>query len=251
MIRTSLLLLLLAALVAPGAAFAAKKKQKPAANPGHEADKVTIEVPQSELDVGSQLDEGPGNVPASVELGVSSWSPDNFTRPSYQGNAPKFTGGSFPYITLNRTKPFALFPGNGASLSYIIGISYGQLERAGTVSQLGSGRPASETLSLVSARAGVEYGGPRFASGTLQPFATFSVLPSYALAPQSQYEDRVSEAGVPFEASAGIFYHAPFLRDFLTVTNGTFGISAHYLFGSIDSSKLAGLGVQGLFAVTL
>lgn len=244
-------LIFLAALLAAAPLAEAKKKKAEPKNPGRENEVVVVEVPRSELDVKSRLEEDSDGPSSQMELGVSTFGPRDFTRSTYAANASKFAPKGVPFLALNRVAPIKVFPGNGAGLFWIAGASYSQLERSGEVRYLSSTHVAEQTLSLLSLRAGLEYQGPRFASRWLAPFVSLSALPTYEFAAESELEGRVSNTGVLGEGAAGILVRPTFLKEFLSVYDGTIKFGAHRVIGNLGGSAMAGTGFLATISATL
>lgn len=242
-------LLVVLSLAAP-AAHAAKKKK---AAPPVEVDRnFSVPVPSTELYLSTKPNEDLGPAIASFELAVSSWSPKEFTRPTYGRVTTKFSSAGLPMISLNRLAPLFL-KGDGVEgqgLHSRLGLSFARLERSGQFT-LGSTFVTSQTMNLLFVRLGAQYLGPRFFKSVAQPFAEFSLLPSLALSSQSQLEGSVSRLGLPLEAGLGLMAYPSFLKDFLGMRNGAIGIGAQYIFGTVDNSKLNDLCAQGFLRLDI
>lgn len=201
-----------------------------------------VPVPRSELKI--ELPEADDRDPNTVEIAVSTWEPSDFRRQDYRRVEGKFER-SLPQISLNYSTPF-LFTANGGNLRAKVGLSLGALDRKGLA--LVRNAEVEQTLNLYSARAGLEFDGPVFAS-FLQPYAGLALMPTLGLSSQSELEDSVSVFGLPFEASAGLLLKTTW--DFLGFTHTTFGLGGQYIFGSLDSSEMSGLGAQVFVRVGL
>lgn len=243
-----LLLLICCFLLATGSAFAARKKRKPVAPPPTD---FSVNVPASELDVASRLPRAEDVRDVDYELAVSLWEPDHFARPSTTRDVSEFGMGSTPQIAASRVAPLGPAYSNGARFYWRAGLAYANLERSGISSIAGLPFRATQSLSLLSARIGVEYRALQLLNGLAQPYVNCAVLPTYALGPASPLEQRVSAWGFPFEAGAGLRLQPAFLEDLFGLGDAALGLGAHYIFGSVDGSKLAGLGAQGFVQITL
>lgn len=222
----------------------ARKKKAPPPPPSTE---FSVAIPSSEIEL-KQPEEDTTGEGSSIEVALSSWSPSNFTRKTYLGQTGSFHAGTIPYVSLNVRYPFAHYS-NGANLAVKAGFSGTNLEREGSVGLTGGTVNSTQTLNLFMARAGVEYQALRFSF--LQPYVGLALLPSVALSAKSTFEDRVSAFGVPLEGTLGLIARPQLFKDLLGLTHGALGIGAHYIFGSIDESRLNGLGVQGFFQLSL
>jgi hypothetical protein len=201
-----------------------------------------VPVPRSELKI--EMPENSNPEPNTVEIAYSTWEPKDFRRKDYRGVSGKFET-SFPQLSLNYSTPF-LFTANGGNLRAKFGLSSASLERKGLA--LGRNAEVEQTLNLYSARAGLEFDGPMFAS-FLQPYAAFALMPTLGLSSQSELEESVSVFGLPFEANAGLMARTGW--EFLGFTHTTFGLGGQYVFGTLDSSEMSGWAIQGFVRVGL
>lgn len=242
-------LLICCFLLATGSAFAARgKKRKPVAPP---ASDFSVKVPASEIDVASRLPRQEDTRDVDYELAISLWEPDHFSRRSTSTDVSDFGLGSTPQLSLSRVAPLASARSNGARFFWRAGLAYANLERSG-ITRLGAvPYRATQSLSLVSARLGVEYRALDLMGGLVQPYVNLALLPTYALGSASPLEPRVSAWGFPFEAGAGFIFRPNFLEDLFGLGDASLGAGAHYIFGSIDGSKLDGLGAQAFVQITL
>jgi hypothetical protein len=201
-----------------------------------------VPVPRSELQI--EVPDTNSTEPNTVEISYSTWEPKDFRRKDYRGVNGKFET-SFPMLSLNYSTPF-LFFASGGNLRAKFGLSSSALERKGLA--LGRNSEVEQTMNLYSARAGLEIDGPVFAS-VLQPYAGLALLPTLGLASQSELENSVSAFGLPFEATAGLMLKTGW--EFLGFTNTSFGLGGQYIFGTLDSSDMAGWALQGFVRVGL
>jgi hypothetical protein len=242
--KACLLLVAFACAFAPFSAEARARKKKAAPPTQFE-----VSVPTSEVDIASaaQRDEEQGNV--AYDFTVSTWSPRNFTRPSFLPDVLKFKSAGLPMVSLTRIAPIRVYD-NGAGLHWRAGLSYAKLEREGLAGVAGAVYAATQTLNLVSVALGAEY-----RAGVLwnlvQPFAYFELRPSYLLGPRSPFEEPVNEWGLPFNAGAGLLARPAFLQGIFGLGDGSLGLGAHYMFGSVDASSLAGFGAQAFLQIVL
>jgi hypothetical protein len=209
----------------------------------------SVNVPLSEVDVVAQAkrDEEKGNV--AYELNFSTWSPSNFTRPSFQPDVLKFKNGGIPLVGIARIAPLKVNE-DGSGFQWRVGLSFVNLERQG-LSQIGPVEYASfQTLNLISLHLGVEYRGPELWE-VAQPYVGYSLLPSYLLGPRSPFEEPVNEWGLPMELGAGLLARPAFLEGIFGLGDGAVGLGAHYVFGSIDASSLAGFGGRAFLQIVL
>lgn len=237
--------LLLVLLVAAPAFGKPARKRAPTPPPVSD---FTVPVPIAEIELRGEEPEDETKKPF-FELGLSTWEPSDFRRSGYQRQESAFRAGSPPFIALGVKFPWANYS-NGAGFSYRMGLAARGLERYQALAP-GALIEAEQKLQLFFLRAGLEYGGPRFLGRVLQPYLGFSLLPALALSSPSPIERQVSALGLGMEGEAGLRVHPGFLRDVWGMTHGAFSFSAHYLFGSVDGSRLDGFGVQGALQVNL
>jgi hypothetical protein len=146
---------------------------------------------------------------------------------------------------MNYSSPLLYFT-RGANVRAKFGLSFASIDRKGLA--LGRNAEVEQTMNLYMARAGLEIDGPVFVS-FLQPYGSFALLPTLGLAGQSELENSVSAFGLPLEAGAGLMARTSW--EFLGFTQATFGLGGQYIFGTLDSSDLAGWGFQGFVRVGL
>lgn len=217
---------------------------------------IFLPIPKNELglDHYSQKLTSHKHKSSFFEMAVSSWSPSQFARPTYNNGITSFNTGSYPFISLNRMVPFfiseselALYSKFGLTSSHLVRII--RTEHGSKPYDL---RESKESMTLLSLRFGLEMKGSYFAHRLLQPYAGVSILPTLALASQSELEGEVSEFGWPVEVVAGVEIYPSFLRaDFLGFKKGSVGFGGHYILGSVGGSKMDDLAAQVFFRVEL
>lgn len=234
-------------------AAADSRARQSATSSSGESREIVLPVPVSEL----KLDDTEGRrsvtgqVVTELEFGVSSWVPEEFSRPTFSGESRVFERGSYPHVSANRLAPFVA-RGGPHSWYWRLGGSLLNLRRTVSLRQTVGSRDVSQSLTLASVRLGVEYAPQRFSSSLLRPFIGVALVPTMALAARSQLEERVSSGGAPLETNVGFVVRPSYLRgEFLGLRNGSIGVSAHSIFGDVDGSSMSGLGVQGLMRVEL
>lgn len=242
--KTLTLLIVFLAAVSPSVEAAPKPKDT-----AIEVDRdISLPVPTTELAISTKPKDDKGPTLASFEFAASAWSPKEFSRPTYANGASNFDN-SLPLLSVNRHSPLYLF-NDLSGFHSKLGISFARLERSGQFTS-GSAYVTTQTMNLLSLRFGAEYQGPRYLGDLLQPYAGFSLLPTLALSSQSQMEGSVSRIGLPLEAVGGIMAYPVFLREFAGMTNGAIGVGAHYIFGTVDNSKMNDLGAQGFLRLDI
>jgi hypothetical protein len=242
----ALLLALLILAAVPSIAEAARRKKKNVTPPPTEA---SLPVPQSDLPLATYLPPVVESKPTTLEVGLSTWAPDKFSRGTRNVGDREFERGSVPMISLNR---MAFIDDRLKGLYSKFGLSAATLERTAQVSRPGGSVSEDQKLSLFSARVGVEYRTRKYSGDLLQPFASLAALPTMGLASRSAFEDTVTTDGVPFELALGTEVAPSFLpTESLGVQRSSIGLGLQYLFGSVGGSRADGLGVQGSLRVDL
>jgi len=210
---------------------------------------ISLPVPTTELALSTKIKEDKGPTLASFEFAASAWSPKGFSRPTYTNGRSNFERKGLPFLSINRHGPLYLFD-NLSGFHSKLGLSFTRLERQGQFTS-GSAFVTTQTMNLFSLRIGAEYQGPLYLGDLLQPYAGLSLLPTLALSSQSQMEGSVSRIGLPLEAVGGVMAYPGFLRAFAGMTNGAIGLGAHYIFGTVDNSKMNDLGAQGFLRLDI
>ena len=235
--------LLFAVFLLASPAHAAKKKTK---TPTPEVERnISVPIPATELYLSTKPNEDIGPAIASFEFGVSFWAPGEFTRPTYGRGTSTFVASGLPFLSLNRLAPLYLL-GEGADgfgFHSRLGLSFARLERSGQLTS-GSSFVTTQTMNLISLRVGAEFLGPRYLGELVQPYVNLALLPTLGLSSQSQLEGSVSRVGLPIETGAGLMLHPGFLKEFLGMRNGALGAGAHYIFGTLDNSKMNDTSAQ-------
>ena len=233
------------ALFAANTSEAAKKKKvvKPEVV---KDDTIVVPVPHSQIEMPKRERKEPRHM--EYELVLSFWNPSSFTRSSYLANASKFERSGVPQIALNLNWHLMEIR-EDINLNLTTGFAFTDLRRSGSLG-LASSPVIYENLNLLSFRAAAAIAGPRFLSNSLQPTLGLGILPTWALAPKSQFEERVSELGIPYEAFASLKYFPGFLKDSLAKgSEGSIGLGVHYIGGTVNGSELNGLGLQAIVSL--
>ncbi len=241
MMKTMLLALLVAT---PAFAAPATKAKAPVT----EDTSFAVDVPRSELALPplEREDESAGEKRWSI--GASTWAPDSFSRGTYNGGSSTLKRGSLPYFFGEVGAPLWR---PGGVVSAVFGLGYGVLERSGPAAAGGLQASPTQELRLIQLRLGAEYESAGLGGTLFFPYAGIAALPTFGMASKSQFEERVSVFGLAGEGTAGVRLRPNFLREFWSFRNGTLGLAAHYVFGTMDGSSLRGLGAQGYLQVSL
>ncbi len=220
------------------------KSKKTAPKPAETPDLV-VSVPSSEIDIPEVVEEI--SPPATVELGASSYTPDNFVRGSYSAGNSSFEQGSLPFVTINRLGEFSNL--SGWSARWKAGAFASALERTVNIPSSTGTRAATQSLQLFGLRVGSELQSPSLLRMKL--FAGAAFLPTLALSSASAVEGSVSQFSLAGEFVGGLQYQPPFLDEFFGFRRGAFALSAHHVTGKVQDSELKSTGVMGTFRLDL
>lgn len=126
------------------------------------------------------------------------------------------------------------------------------LRRTVLQTQAGGTHEAEQSLTLLSLRLGVEIQGSRYFAKVISPTLGLSLLPTMALVPRSELEGSVNARGLPLEVTGGaLIYPHSLMPQIWGPNGGAVGLVAQYVFGSVDESRMDGLGVLGFFRMDL
>lgn len=208
---------------------------------------VVVPVPKSELDLTPIL---PVLVPpVEVSLSASAYFPSGFERGGNLGTS-SYANNGVPFLSLDREAEFQAFA-SGITLASKIGLGYLGMKRSAPTSYAGAPTGSTDQqLNVLMGRLGVEGGWARLLPWGFEPVTSLSLLPSWAFAGQSQFEEGVSAYGLPLEATAGFLWRA---RPRKAMESGAFsvGLEGQTIFGSVGGSKMNGAAVQGELRITL
>jgi hypothetical protein len=209
---------------------------------------IPVEVPQTQINVHPPEAE-PARLP-DYEFAVSSWVPGNFKRGSYTGDESTFQKGGAPAFTVNRIREIVNL-GRGVRLSSLFGLSYLQMARTKMqkIGQYGAGS-ATEDMNLFMGRAGVQCSWSNLLPWGFEPNMSFALLPTWAMADQSAYENSVGEFGTPLEASVGLLWRTG-LRASLLRGDMSVGVAWQAVAGAVGGSSMKGSGWEGAFRISL
>lgn len=215
-----------------------KKKALPASIGGSE---VTVPVPQSLLNFSSAPEPIEPKATAHWEIVASSWAPRALSEKAYVNDVGDFQRLKMPMFSLN------IWRGDGLGLGPLklvpkYGLSYSQLTRTATLQLSSSSYPVTQTMNLVSARAGLELTPEADLWGWVRPFISASLLPSLAVTSSSQISEGGSRGLLAFEEVAGLSLQVRPLGSALRVQNIGLEVGLQATQGAGDSS-LSGVGV--------
>ncbi len=240
----NLRLICVLAIFAATAANAATSKKSHESQASEKEQAFSVAVPKSQMDL-EPLRYVPPR-PVDVEMGISSWEPENFARGSYSGRVSKFERSGVPSLSLNRLGEIYAWS-SGLILRSKLGLSYMALERSETSLAGGLSTGSSvQTLNMFSGRAGFELAWTHLLPWNFEPSVSVAVLPTILNGDQSEFEKGVSAFGTPWEATLGLFWRSNLMGQDIGA-----GVAGHAVRGSVGGSSLAGYGVQGAFRISL
>lgn len=239
--------LLCLALTVPAVAEA-RPRRKPAPKPPED---FSVPVPSGDVDITGEIKKSEvEKSPVDYEISVSSWAPSNYTRKNYAAAVTDFKRGSLPFLSINRIAAIKRWA-DGDGFFWRVGLSYASITREGFSDVSNISFLTEQNLNMVFLRAGAEYRGSLLLEQLMQPYLGVALLPGLVFGAQSAFEQKVSEAGVPFEFYGGLLLHPGFMKNFLDLGDASLGVAAHYTLGSIGASSLKGFGVQGIVQISL
>jgi hypothetical protein len=206
-----------------------------------EQEDVTVPMSQTDIETSIQtrLDQSEKEKTA-IEVGASSWSPKNLAFSSNSASPGSF-GTQVPEMELNFLTPMNLRRSDNFSWKFGLGLM--SLDRDETIGVGGQSFTDQQTAYLASLKIGAEYLPKQFASRTLSPYASLSLVPTFVTTSRSSLEDGSSQFGVPVELQTGALVHLMKAAD-LNV-----GLDA--VLGKASSSNLSGVGVNAGVRVSL
>lgn len=188
---------------------------------------------------------------SALEFQASLWTPENFSRPTYQGGTSAFERGSLPLLSVSHVS--ALTSKRSRPAVFLkVGAAGTNLKRSGAQTQFGRRQESEQSLTILSLRLGAELHDRKYFADSVQPVLGFSLLPTVALAARSQIEDQVNEQGLPMEATLGVLIHPHSLMgEKWKLDQSSLGVFAHAVFGDIGPSSMNGLGAAIAFRMNL
>ena len=183
-----------------------------------------------------------------VEIATSTWAPKSFSRRSYLTGTTEFERASLPQVSLNFLNQIYA-PNENEEISTKIGLSYLSLERFADIGP--SGSRSHEVANLFSLRLGAEYINHQILPKGFEPAIGFYFLPTWIIGASNPIDNGVNATGLPLEASLDLLYRMKTTDSVLGPAGYVFGIGVHQIYGQVEEAELTGLGVQGVFRVTL
>jgi hypothetical protein len=202
---------------------------------------VIVDLPASSID----LDPLPLTSPSRsvwISAGISTWSPDHFSTPSF------IPTGSFQRVGAP-----------GIFINYLTGVFNPDFNLKFGLNWLGftrtgvllAGTPSSSTqtqeLNLFSVRIGVEYSPRRFASKVFAPYASAALLPSVAQTSTSSFDGDSVYLGLPLEFSLG----TRIALAGIGLKSWDLDVNATEVVGRVNGSSVSGLGIEAGVRVIL
>jgi len=203
----SILLLLIFSSASWGAPY-----KKPT-SPPPKRDDITVRVPQSEIVYPESLKTPPPPIMTYfLELQISSWAPTQVIQPSYLPNTTDFKS-STPQFSLLVGSPLS----NRETVKWttILGLSYVQMQRSGTLGYDLNAFSVSQNMNLYQFQAGVEVLFKQAFTQNLHPLLRLSLNPTWSQAPASEFNNGISEYDWLIRGTAGLIWSFPKLANSL------------------------------------
>ena len=223
----------------------ARKTSKPAAKavPEPEAP-LTIDVPQSQLDLSRYIMPEVRPATRLWEVTASTWTPSEFHDSSIVARTGPYRSTGMPRLSLNTWRE--LTSESALNTFAKFGVSYDELRREGWITIAGRDNSIVQTMNVVSLRLGAAGVYQSEVAGSARPFAGVSLLPTWMQSPSSALNDGTSRVQLAIEESLGVEWRFPRAASWLG--SNEFGIAI----GFELSQGLLGspLGGNGVFAST-
>lgn len=157
---------------------------------------LQLQVPASRLQI------TPSEIAAkfsqeTLALGVSSWFPSQLNLPSQIPNTSPFSRAT-PAIYINYLSSFG-----AKGFFKKFGINWMELDRRANLNTGFAAVEQSQSVHLVSARAGAEYDVLAWSTKNFTPYVGLSILPTVAFVDRSSLDNGSSYFGLPFEMALG------------------------------------------------
>jgi hypothetical protein len=205
---------------------------------------IYLPVPQPEIDLKTDQVDINAKKNIGFEVNVSSWVPSSFQTSADINGASNFQATGVPQISINLWNGDSTWTFNWLNVTPKFGLSYDQLQRSASFSSANSNLTVTQNANLYSARAGVELTSSRGDFfGHLRPFLDLSLLPTWALATNSEVdEDGFSRGYLNFEEVAGLSWGFPRLANMLGAEGLAFEVGLEGTQG-VSGSPLSGFGI--------
>jgi hypothetical protein len=228
-------------------ALAAHSKKKKALKPvAHAEETYLIPFAQTEMKIIEPVVQKKRT--REIEISASTWTPKNFSRRSYLADTTDFERSSLPNVSLNFLNQIYV-PNEKEDISAKIGLSYLSLERFANIGL--SASRAHEVANVFSLRLGAEYANHLILPKGFEPAIGIYFLPTWIIGAINPIDSGVNATGLPIEASLDLLYRLQTTDSLLGTSSFVFGLGVHQIYGQVDEAELTGLGIQGIFRLTL
>jgi hypothetical protein len=95
---------------------------------------------------------------------------------------------------------------------------------------------SSETAYLASLGLGMEYQPKRWSTQTFSPLASVSLLPTFVMTSESDFDEGTSQFGVPVQFQLGTLVHL--------LSSADLNVGVNAVVGKANDSNLSGVGVN-------
>ncbi len=230
-----------------GSAWAAPSKKKKHAAPKQQVEETyLLPYAQSQMKIVEPVVEKKKT--REVEISTSSWAPKSFPRRSYLSGTTKFERASLPQVSLNFLNQ-VYAQNETEEISTKVGLSYLSLERFADIGP--SGSRSHEVANMFSLRLGAEYINHQILPKGFEPAIGLYFLPTWIIGASNPIDNGVNATGLLLEASLDLLYRIKTTDSVHGPSGYVFGIGIHQIYGQVEEAELTGLGVQGVFRVTL
>ena len=221
--------------------FAAEAKSKKssfeATSPG-----TSVAIPSAHLILTPAVTETPQV--SWFGAGINTYAPTNLNLPSRFSNASAYSRNTIPGLYLNYSRPMI-----GRDFNLKVGASWIGMSRTATLVNTGYSTQQTQEVNFAAFRLGVEYAPEKFAGKIFAPYASASILPTFALATRSSFDDGSTYFGLPVEAALGTRIKCNAIG--IPLDNADFDVAATAVGGTMKGSTMGGFGVSAGMRVGL
>lgn len=168
---------------------------------------ILVPVPQSEIVYPDSLKTPPPPITNYfLQLAVSSWAPNQINQPTYLPNTTDFKSSS-PQFSLLIGGP--LNEGDDVRWTTLLGISYMQMQRSGTLGYDVNAFTVSQNLNLYQLQLGAEATFKKIFTDQIHPLLGLALNPTWSQAPASEFNDGISQVDWLMRLTAGVSWSFP------------------------------------------
>ncbi len=227
-------------------AFAARKKKKAPVVVVPVEETYTIPAAKTEMKIADI--PMPKKATHEFEVTASTWTPKDFNHQSYLADTGSFERSNLPALSINSILKATELNDN-QDISAKFGLTYLSLERFAN-SGIGGGA-AHELVNLFSARLGAEFADHHILSHGFEPAIGLYLLPTWIVGARTELDKGINAIGFPIEMSLDLLYRFNHGSQFIGNSGFVIGAGIHQIYGKVEDADLTGLGVQGIFRLTM